>query len=77
MPALGGFVHSSRGPSVTADQSTYTTPKLQPSNKPIHHRIHQLRIKLINSFSIRKRWNWIKSSYASPIRCMLVLVLSY
>jgi hypothetical protein len=31
MPALGGFVHHSRGPSVTADQSTYTPPKLQPA----------------------------------------------
>lgn len=31
MPALGGFTHHSRGPSVTADQSTYTPPKLQPS----------------------------------------------
>ena len=31
MPALGGFTHHSRTPSVTADQSTYTPPKLQPS----------------------------------------------
>jgi len=31
MPALGGFVHHNRGPSVTADQSLYTPPKLQPS----------------------------------------------
>lgn len=31
MPALGGFVHNSRQPSVTADQSTYTPSKLQPS----------------------------------------------
>ena len=31
MPALGGFVHHSKGPSVTADQSLYTPPKLQPS----------------------------------------------
>ena len=31
MPALGGFVHHSKGPSVTADQSLYTPPELQPS----------------------------------------------
>ena len=31
MPALGGFIHHNKGPSVTADQSTYTPPKLQPS----------------------------------------------
>ena len=31
MPALGGFVHHNRGPSVTADQSLYTPPKLQLS----------------------------------------------
>lgn len=29
MPALGGFVHHSRRPSVTADQSTYTPPTLK------------------------------------------------
>ena len=31
MPALGGFTHHSRTPSVTAYPTTYTPPKLQPS----------------------------------------------